>query len=164
MRDDLKALLKKLLDHDVDFVLAGGLACTVHGSPLVTQDIDICVAMNDAQIAKLRDALRDVAPRFRMNPNFKTSFLDHPKKGEILKNIHLETDLGILDIMSELQPVGNFDTVKQRAITINLYGHRCHVVAIEDLIRIKETMSRPKDKESLLHLREILRKTKGGQE
>lgn len=158
MRDNLKTLLKRLLDHDVDFVLAGGLACTVHGSPLVTQDIDICVAIDDTQLAKLRDALRDIAPRFRMNPNFKPSFLDHPKRGNELKNIYLETDLGILDIMSELQPIGNFDTVKQRAITINLYGHQCKVVSLEDLIRIKETMSRPKDRETLLHLREILRK------
>lgn len=52
MRDNLKILLQKLLNHDVDFVLAGGLACTVHGSPLVTQDIDICVAINDTQLSK----------------------------------------------------------------------------------------------------------------
>jgi len=160
MRDNLKILLQKLLNHNVDFVLAGGLACTVHGSPLVTQDIDICVAINDTQLSKLREALKDVTPRFRMNPNFKPSFLDHPKRGDALKNIYLETDLGVLDIMSELQPIGNFETVKQRAITINLYGHECHVVCLEDLIRIKEMMSRPKDKEALLHLREILKKVR----
>jgi hypothetical protein len=75
MRDNLKALLKRLLDHNVDFVLAGGLACVVHGSPLVTQDVDICVFFDDLQIAKLREALKDIEPRFRMNPNFKPSFL-----------------------------------------------------------------------------------------
>ena len=47
----------------MDFVLAGGFACVVHGSPLVTQDIDICVAFNDLQIAKLREALKDIEPR-----------------------------------------------------------------------------------------------------
>jgi predicted nucleotidyltransferase len=160
MRDNLKILLQKLLNHNVDFVLAGGLACTVHGSPLVTQDIDICVAINDTQLLKLREALRDVTPRFRMNPNFKPSFLEHPKRGDELKNIYLETDLGVLDIISELQPVGAFEIVKQRSITIKLYGHPCHVVCLEDLIRIKETMSRPKDKETLLHLRAILKKLK----
>jgi hypothetical protein len=158
MRDNLKILLQKLLNHNVDFVLAGGLACTVHGSPLVTQDIDICVAIDDTQLAKLRDALRDVRPRFRMNPNFKPSFLDHPKRGNELKNIYLETDLGVLDIMSELQPVGNFAMVKERAITIHLYGHDCKVVCLEDLIRIKQTMTRPKDKEALLHLRVLQEK------
>lgn len=159
MRDNLKELLQRLLVHDVDFVLAGGLACTVHGSPLVTQDIDICIAINDHEVSKLREALRDLNPHFRMNPNFKPSFFDHPKKANELKNIYLQTDLGILDIMSELHPVGDFSVVKQRAIAINLYGRTCHVVCLEDLIRIKETMTRPKDKETLLHLRAILDKT-----
>jgi len=162
MRDNLKALLKRLLDHDVDFVLAGGLACVVHGSPLVTQDVDICVFFDDLQIAKLREALKDLEPRFRMNPNFKPSFLDHPKRSDELKNIYLETNLGILDMLSELQPIGDFQTVKRRAVTIRLYDHDCKVVSLEDLIRIKELMSRPKDKETLLHLREILRKIKLG--
>jgi predicted nucleotidyltransferase len=161
MRDNLKALLKRLLDHDVDFVLAGGLACVVHGSPLVTQDLDICVFFDDLQIAKLREALKDLEPRFRMNPNFKPSFLDHPKRSNELKNIYLETSLGILDMMTELQPIGDFQAVSRRAVTIRLYGHDCKVVSLEDLISIKETMSRPKDKEALLHLREILQKIKG---
>ena len=157
MRDNLKELLKRLLQHDVDFVLAGGLACTVHGSPLVTQDIDICIAFDDTQLQRLRDALRDLAPRLRMNPQFKPSFLEHPKRSNELKNIYLETDLGILDMMSELQPVGHFQDVKKRAIEIKIYGYSCRVVSIEDLIRIKATMTRPKDKETLFHLREIAR-------
>ena len=161
MRDNLKALLKRLLDHNVDFVLAGGLACVVHGSPLVTQDVDICVFFDDLQIAKLREALKDLDPKFRMNPNFKPSFLDHPKRSNELKNIYLETSLGILDMMSELQPVGDFQAVSRRAVTIRLYGHDCKVVSLEDLISIKEMMSRPKDKEALLHLREILKRIKG---
>lgn len=160
MRDNLKALLKRLLDHDVDFVLAGGLACVVHGSPLVTQDVDACVFFDDLQIAKLREALKDLDPRFRMNPNFKPSFLDHPKRSNELKNIYLETSLGILGMMSELQPIGDFQAVSRRAVTIRLYGHDCKVVSLEDLISIKEIMSRPKDKEALLHLREILKKIK----
>ena len=161
MRDNLKALLKRLLEHEVNFVLAGGLACAVHGSPLVTQDIDICIFFDDLQIAKLREALKDLEPRLRMNPNFKPSFLDHPKRSNELKNIYLETNLGILDMMSELQPIGDFQSVSRHAVTIRLYGHDCKVVSLEDLIRIKETMSRPKDKETLLHLREIQRKIKG---
>ena len=161
MRDNLKALLKRLLDHNVDFVLAGGLACVVHGSPLVTQDVDICVFFDDLQIAKLREALKDLDPKFRMNPNFKPSFLDHPKRSNELKNIYLETSLGILDMMSELQPIGDFQAVSRRAVTIRLYGHDCKVVSLEDLISIKEMMSRPKDKEALLHLREILKRIKG---
>jgi len=157
VRDNLKALLERLLKYDIDFVLAGGLACTVHGSPLVTQDIDICFAINDEQVSKLRKALADLSPRHRMNPNFKPSFLEFPPNLQGVKNIYLETDLGVLDVLSELQPIGDFEKVKRNSITITLYGYECRVVSIEDLIKIKETMTRPKDKETVLYLKEVLR-------
>lgn len=156
MRTNLKQLLERLLQHEIDFVLAGGLACVVHGSPLVTQDIDICLAINDEQIGKLRAALMDLHPRHRMNPNFKPSFLEYPPTLEGVKNIYLETDLGVLDILSELRPVGGFETVKRNSMAIPLYGHTCRVASVEDLIRIKETMTRAKDKETLVYLRRLL--------
>ena len=160
MQDNLKLLLERLLRYDIDFVLAGGLASVVHGSPVVTQDIDICIAINETQVGKLRGALKDLNPKHRMNPNFKPPFLEYPKKLDGVDNIYLETDLGVLDILSELKPVGNFERIQKNAITVSLYGHQCKVISLEDLIAIKETMTRPKDKETLLHLREILRKTK----
>lgn len=158
MRNNLKLLLERLLKHDIDFVLAGGLACVVHGSPLVTQDIDICLSIDPIQVGKLREALKALSPKHRMNPNYKPSFLEYPENLEGFKNFYLETDLGVLDILSELRPVGDFNNVKQRAITISLYGHPCRVVSLEDLIQIKESMPRPKDKETLRYLKEILRR------
>ena len=160
MQDNLKLLLERLLKHEIDFVLAGGLAAVVHGSPAVTQDIDICVAINETQVQKLRTALRDLSPKHRMNPNFKPSFLEYPEKLEGVANIYLETNLGVLDILSELKPVGSFERISQNAITVSLYGHTCKVISLDDLIAIKETMTRPKDKEALGHLREIRRKIK----
>jgi len=57
MEHSLRALLERLLKHDIDFVLAGGLESIVHGSPIVTYDIDSCVAINEIEINKLREAL-----------------------------------------------------------------------------------------------------------
>jgi len=160
MRENLKALLERLLKNEIDFVLAGGLASTIHGSPIVTYDIDICIAINETEVAKLREALKDLSPRHRMNPNFKPSFFDYPKTLEGVNNIYLETDLGILDILSELKPIGDFNKVKQNSVTVSLYGYQCKVVSLEDLIKIKETMTRPKDKETVLHLKEVWKKKK----
>lgn len=156
MQSNLRALLERLLIHQVDFVLAGGLACVVHGSPLVTQDIDICVAINEREIKKLREALKDLSPKHRMNPSFKPSFLEYPPSLEGVNNIYLETDLGVLDIMSELKPVGSFERVVQSAIEVPLFGYKCKVIGLADLIRIKESMTRPKDKETLRYLREMI--------
>jgi predicted nucleotidyltransferase len=153
---DLKALLKTLLEHEIEFVLVGGFAATVHGSTLVTQDIDICAAITDEQIAKLRDALKDLNPRHRMNRAANLSFLDHPKSAQGVNNIYLETDLGVLDILSQTQPAGDFKEIRSRAVEIPLYGYKCQVISIDDLIQIKESMKRPKDLQTAQELRLIM--------
>lgn len=152
---NLKALLEKLINHNVDFVLVGGFAGVVHGMSMVTQDLDICAAITKSNLSSLRLALENLNPRHRMNPQFKPSFLETPKTPEEMKNIYLETDLGILDIMSSLPPIGNFELIKGRSIPIDLYGKTCHVIALEDLIAIKEVMKRPKDIQAVQELKLI---------
>lgn len=157
---NLKTLLKNLLENEIDFVLIGGFAAVVHGSTLVTQDLDICAAITDEQIEKLRKALKDINPIHRMNTKAKLSFLEHPQEIKGISNIYLKTDLGVLDILSETQPAGNFAEIKKRAIEISLFGHRCKVISIEDLIRVKEAMKRPKDLMTVEELRLVQKKSK----
>lgn len=157
MRNDLEALLKRLLEHQIDMVVVGGFASVLHGSPIVTRDLDICISINEKEILKLRKALRDLAPLHRMNPSVKPSFLEFPEKLDGWKNIYLETSLGILDAMSELAPIGDFERIKSRSVEISLFGYPCRVISVEDLLEIKRTMNRPKDKETVLYLEEILR-------
>jgi len=152
---DLKALLQRLLEHQIDFVLIGGFAGTVHGTTLVTQDLDICVAITEEEVAKLRTALKDLHPKHRMNPSFKPSFLDYPKDLTGVNNIYLETDLGVLDILSSSEPAGDFTEINSRSIQITLYGHPCNVISIDDLITIKEAMKRPKDLQAVEELKLI---------
>lgn len=159
---NLKTLLETLLVHDIDFVLIGGFAAVVHGSTLVTQDLDICAAITDGQVAKLRKALKDLHPHHRMNPNAKHSFLDEPKDLRGINNLYLETDLGILDILSKTEPAGDFNEIKTRSMEISLYGHRCRVISIDDLIRVKEAMKRPKDLQAAQELRLIRSRSKTG--
>lgn len=152
---DLKALLERLLVHEIDFVLIGGFAAVVHGSTLVTQDLDICAAITEPQVAKLREALRDLHPWHRMNRSARLSFLEHPKDLQGMNNIYLQTDLGILDILSQTQPAGDFEQIKSRSVEISLYGHKCKVISIEDLINVKAAMKRPKDLQAVDELKLI---------
>jgi len=157
---NLKHLLEKLINHNVDFVLVGGFAGVVHGTSMVTQDLDICAAITMSNLSSLRLALEKLNPRHRMNPHFKPSFLEIPKNLEEMKNIYLETDLGVLDIMSSLPPIGDFELIKSRSISIDLYGKKCCVISLEDLIAIKEVMKRPKDLQAVQELKLIQEKLK----
>jgi predicted nucleotidyltransferase len=154
--ESLNNLLKKLLDSGIDFVLIGGYAAVLHGSSQVTQDIDICAVMSDENLGKLRGALKGLEPRHRMNPNFQPTLDEYPAPGQKINNYYLRTNSGILDIIEDVRPIGAFERIVARAITVSLFGKKCKVIALDDLIEIKETMTRPKDLATLQELK-ILR-------
>lgn len=157
---NLKELLKLLLESKIDFVLVGGFASVIYGSTAITQDLDICMALTESDISSLRKALQSYHPVHRMNPSFQPSFLDEPKDLKKIKNIYLKTDLGVLDVISEVPPAGDFETIRKRALELDLYGHKCRVISLDDLIEIKRSMNRPKDRETLEQLLKLKRSQK----
>ncbi len=142
---DLNHLLKSLLAHKLDFLIVGGFAAVVHGSSHVTKDLDIAMLISAENVDKLRQALKDFEPRHRMNPSHKPSFLEEPKSIAGLNNIYLETKAGILDVVTLDMSLGSFEDLKNRSLSVNLFGYDCLVLSLNDLIQIKEKMSRPKD-------------------
>ncbi len=157
--NNLNNLLQVLLENEIEFVLIGGFAGVVHGSTQVTRDLDICALITPTQVAKLRSAFKDINPRHRMNPNFKPSFLTEPKDLENLRNIYLETDLGVIDIISEVIEVGSYEDVKKNSVKIELLGHSCQVISVDALIKAKEKMGRPKDRLVVAELKALRRKS-----
>ena len=85
---DINRLLQRLCDADIDFVIVGGFAATLHGSSLVTRDLDICAILSNENVEKLRDALRDLKPAHRLTSQ-KISFLDNPDPGVEVRNLYL---------------------------------------------------------------------------
>lgn len=156
--ENLNNLLKILLESQIDFVLIGGYAAVLHGSSQVTQDIDICAVMTGDNLAKLREALKDLEPQHRMNPNFQPSLNDYPAPGQKITNYYLKTKSGILDIIEDVRPVGSFERIKAKAVSVPLFGRKCNVIALEDLIEVKKSMTRPKDIAILKELQILQRK------
>lgn len=148
--ENLNLLLKRLLESKIDFVLIGGYAAVFHGSSQVTHDLDICAVITDPELEKLKKALRDLNPKHRMNPNFQPSLEEYPTPGINLKNFYLSTSAGVLDILETVEPVGDFERIKKNSLTVTLFGQTCRVISLDDLIQVKESMTRPKDK-SVLH-------------
>jgi hypothetical protein len=154
---NLNSLLKRLLESNLDFVIVGGFAGVVHGATQVTQDLDVCLVIDEDKIQLLRQCLSDIDPRHRMRPQ-KESFLDIPDSIDNLKNIYLETDLGVVDLMSEIPGLGDFQRVKKGALEIQLFGLPCWVMGLDDLIKVKKNLSRAKDMALYQELLEIKKK------
>ena len=63
-RFDPEAILRTLIEHEVDFVLIGGVAATLHGSNLRTGDVDVCPRRGRDNLVRLASALNDLEARF----------------------------------------------------------------------------------------------------
>jgi predicted nucleotidyltransferase len=53
-------VLQALNDYDVEYILIGGVAVILHGLNRLTRDIDIFINLDEANIERLRGALRSV--------------------------------------------------------------------------------------------------------
>lgn len=154
---NLHQLLRRLADAQLDFVVIGGYAGVLHGSSLVTNDLDICAVLSPENIAKLRAVLADAHPVHRMTHQ-KLSFLEVPAAGEPLANLYLETDGGVLDVLSNVLGVGDYNRLRQSATEISLFGQNCAVISLADLITAKEAVGREKDLLAAKELRAIAAK------
>jgi len=157
---ELNNLLQHLIDADVEFVIVGGFGGVLHGSSLVTRDLDVCAVLTPSNVEKLRSTFRNIHPVHRHNPQ-RLSFLENPGPGVELQDLYLQTDLGPLDLMSEITGVGDFQRVASRAIEVPLFGHRVRVIGLEDLIAAKEALGREKDLLAAKELRAILERDRG---
>ena len=150
----LNQLLLRLADAGVDFVVIGGYAGVLHGSSLVTRNLEICAVLTEANVAQLRRVLAELHPKHRLTPQ-ALSFLDTPPPGTPLDNLYLRTDWGTVDILSRVLGVGDFERLKRQAESFVLESKRIRLIALDDLIRAKEALGREKDLLAAKELRAI---------
>ncbi len=148
---DLKHLLERLSGADIEFVIVGGFAAVLHGSTLVTRDLDVCTVLTATAVDKLRNVLADLSPVHRIGGG-KLSFLTEPGPGSAVRNLYLETDAGAIDLLSSITGVGDYQRVRAQAGEVELFGRRYLVMSLPDLIAAKRALGREKD---LLSVREL---------
>ena len=159
MTPDFSQLIARLTDAGFEFVIIGGYAAVTHGSSQVTRDLDVCAAVTEQSVRVLRSALAEWNPRHRLTPK-RLSFLTFPEPGESLNNIYLETDVGVVDILSSVLGVGDFERIKSKAEKLKVDGREVLVIALDDLIAAKEAIGRDKDRLTAIELRVIEQKRK----
>ncbi|HEY3245196.1 MAG TPA: hypothetical protein VGM03_17785 [Phycisphaerae bacterium] len=64
----LEYVVEILTRHGVEFIIVGGQAAWLFGSPLLTYDIDFCYRRSDENLRRLADALREIQPSLRGAP------------------------------------------------------------------------------------------------
>jgi hypothetical protein len=138
--------LRVLQQHGVSFVLIGGVAARLWGSPTMTNDTDICYARDDDNLERLAEALRQLGARLRGVDETVPFLLDATTlaKGQ---NFTFITDLGPLDILGAPAGVRGFEELAANATDFDLGdGLVVSVCDLDDLIRMKRAAGRPKDR------------------
>jgi hypothetical protein len=138
----------------VDFVLVGGFAGVVYGCTYVTQDIDICCDFSTENLFRLQKAVADLHPVHRMTSKRIKFKLTKETCGQ-LKNLYLDTDMGQLDCLSFIEGVGDYQKVKEASKVARLENIRIRVLSLDSLIRAKEAMNRPRDRQAVIELQSI---------
>jgi predicted nucleotidyltransferase len=159
MTPDFSQLIARLTDAGFEFVIIGGYAAVTHGSSQVTRDLDVCAVVTEQSVRVLRSALAEWNPRHRLTSK-RLSFLTFPGPGESLNNIYLETDVGVVDILSSVLGVGDFERIRSKAEKLKVDGREVLVIALDDLIAAKEAIGRDKDRMTAIELRVIEQKRK----
>src|SRR5438552_10999913 len=105
-----QALLIRLKDNGLEFVIIGGVCVVYHGVPLATFDLVICCRFGEQNLRRIETAVRGLNPVHRLTPQ-KLSFELTPHLCADLKNLYLQTDLGKLDCLSEVAGLGKYEDV-----------------------------------------------------
>jgi len=150
---DPRALFAVLDAHQVDYVLIGGLAAVLHGSPLTTLDADLLPDMSDDNLRRLSVALKDLDATLRVDSEPEgVPFEPHPALIRSMRCLNMSTRVGDVDLTIEPAALDGYESVNSTSIGVLVDGVEVRVAALDDIIRSKEAADRPKDRMALPYL------------
>jgi len=149
-------VFRALNRHGVDYMVIGGVAVQAYGHVRTTQDVDILVAPDEANLENLATALKQLGARLKgvdahllgIDP---TDAL-HLREGA---NFGLATAAGGLDVWTdaaELKGARSWEEMRERATTATVAGEPIRFVHRDDLIRMKHAAGREKDLQDIAAL------------
>lgn len=137
-------VVRTLDRHGVRYVVIGGVAARLLGSPSVTRDIDICYDRVPENLERLAAALRDLGVRLRGTDD-DVPFVVDARTLAAGDHFTFASRAGDVDVLGTPAGIEAFDELDRRAVVFDLGDVTVHVASIDDLIAMKRAAGRPKD-------------------
>jgi hypothetical protein len=155
---DQRSQLAALSDHEVDFLLIGGLAVIAHGYFRNTLDLDILPSPASSNMRRLAETLRELeAVAVGAKEERLPLDLSHPESLAV-GSYFLETKHGALDLVNGPRPdIKRYRSLEARASVLTVSSHEVKVISKDDLIAMKREAGRPKDLADIAALTEAER-------
>jgi len=140
---DAERILRALAEHEVQYVLIGGLAVQTHGHVRTTNDADLIPAPDPANLERLAATLRALEARV-LNEGQESTPIDAAMLPRATIWQFATRDGGI-DVMHEVPGGSPYEELSERALQVRLGDVEVPVVDLDDLIRMKLARGRPVD-------------------
>jgi hypothetical protein len=165
-QDSIEAIIGALNQHQVRYLIVGGLAVVAHGYVRFTADIDLMLAVDETNLSHAVAALKTLDYRPRA-PVPIEQFIDPTMRRQWAaeKNMtvfslfspkHPATEIDLF-----IEPPINFEAAYKNAamlkLTPNVIGNFC---SLNDLIELKSKAARPRDLEDIAKLRGLYKDSK----
>lgn len=158
---DVEAVLRAFAEHEVEFVLVGGVAGLLAGSPLPTEDVDLTPAGDRANLGRCAVALNALGAQWRV-PGLREGLPPPaPITGDDLvgkMSAAFVTHHGFLDLVLTHSDGARYVDLTTDAVAVTVYGLTVRRASLDALISAKEAAGRDKDARALPFLHELRRR------
>jgi hypothetical protein len=141
---EAEEILRRLTAGGVDFVVIGGIALVLLGSPRMTRDLDIVFAPDEGNLDALGRVLVDLDAGLRVADRDLAFVPD----GDTLRNVQLltlETSEGWFDVHRSVDGAPPYRRLRENAERCELGDFSVLVASPDDMIAMKEAAGRPQD-------------------
>jgi predicted nucleotidyltransferase len=144
----MHALLARMVEADIRFVLVGGLAVGAWGYVRGTKDVDVVPDPAEENLERLAELLRELDGKVEVEDRLLTAdaisiFL---RTGD---RTLVATELGPVDVLQGLPQVPSFAVLDAQATDVDIGGLRVRVCSLEHLLEMKRSSERPRDRDDL---------------
>lgn len=149
---DLCSLLATFAEHQVEYVVIGGVALVLHGGRPLTEGIEIVPNPDAANLDRLCQMLEDIDATLLLNPARRFG----PTEAQLLKqgrNVSLTTRHGDLDIVRHLPGVPDYATLSADAERYEIDGITLLAASPERLRAMKQVRGSAQDQADIETLR-----------
>jgi predicted nucleotidyltransferase len=122
--------------HGLETVLIGNAAAAMQGAPVTTIDIDFLYRRTPSNLKKLKQVAADMGVTL-YTPFYPTSMM-----------LRMMNDDGTMqiDFLHEVSGVRSFEGLRSRATRMTLREVPVRVATLADIIKMKKSANRPKDR------------------
>jgi hypothetical protein len=141
----IASFFRHLERHQVKWLLISGQATILYGAATFSEDIDLWVEPTEANLERVRSALRASQARYyKLTPAFTaTNAAEGHGFHFVVPGAEDDPEV-FVDVMGVPPRVGSFDAARSASRTFETLWGTLHTIGIKDLVELKKTQ-RPRD-------------------